>query len=110
MEGGSFPAAAASPATLSGGGAGAAVAGAAGAAAAGMATAYGNDADEANAATAGDFGAVPAIARPDRQDIQDRTLPAGASELAPAPPSDATPAVDLEAGAGDEVGLVGRKE
>ncbi len=108
IEGGGLPSAAASPATLSS--VGAAAAGAAGAAAAGMATAYGNDADEANAATAGDVGAVPAIARPDRQDMQDRTPPAGASDLAPAPPSDAAPAVDLEAGAGDEVGLVGRKE
>jgi hypothetical protein len=110
IEGGSFPSAAASPATLSGGGVGAAAVGAAGAAAAGMATAYDNDADEGTAATAGDVGAVPAIARPDRQDARDRTPPAGASDLAPAPPSDAAPAVDLEAGAGDEVGLVGRKE
>src|SRR5690606_26960966 len=65
------------------------------------------------AATAGDVGAVPAIARPDRQDLQDRAPATGAADagnVLPAPPSDAPPAVDLETGPRDELGLVGRKE
>ena len=97
------------------GGAAAAVGAAAAADAAGVATADSNDPDEAAAvATAGDLGAVPAIARPDRQDLHDRTAAADPAPVAGAPlapaGSNAAPAVDLETGAGDEVGVVGRKE
>ena len=112
---------------LSGAAAASAAAAAGGAAAAagaaGVATADSNDPDEASSlVTAGDVGAVPPIARPDRQDLQDRApLAAGTHEPAAGtadagragvaqPGSDAAPAVDLEAGAGDEVGVVGRKE
>ena len=116
----------------------AAVGAAAAATAAGVATADSNDPDEAAAATAGDVGAVPAIARPDRQDRTPPDGPADVDGVVTEPPrspgnagpsqvslspsggglgaaesggrSDTTPAVDLEAGAGDELGLPGRKE
>jgi len=111
---GGYPSATTKVGALSSGAAAAAKAAAA-AGAAGVATADSNDPDEAAAvATAGDLGAVPAIARPDRQDLHDRTTAADPAPVAGAPlapaGSNAAPAVDLETGAGDEVGVVGRKE
>lgn len=90
-------------------------AGAPGAGAAAAALGSGSVVGAGNATVpAPETATVPAVARPDRQELQDRlpaSVGAGTAGLAPLPtPSDASPPVDFETGAGDEFGLVGRKE
>ncbi|MBA3477175.1 MAG: hypothetical protein H0T52_02065, partial [Lautropia sp.] len=68
--------------------------------------------DGSSAALSTEGGIVPAVARPDRQNLHDRLPAAGAALTAPPPPaaSDASAPVDFQTDAGDEFGLVGRKE